>query len=267
MDGQIHAEFRNELFRACAILFGEHIDVSRDFLYYIQPSGVKSAYRRRALETHPDTASLRAEEDGGPGASTFIETNWAYNHLLDFIRHRDNGHARPYTMSSNRVRPKQRPRRHAHASQEHTGHQRHHRGSYYKGKLPSRKLLFGQFLFYSGAVSWEALIKAIVWQRNQRPRIGELAKRWGWVSQEDIRKAIRSRELGEPLGEAMIRLNLLSRAQLSTVLASQRTLQKPFGEYFIENSMITKARLNQLAKDFRLHNTAHKKGFNSYCRV
>ena len=38
-------------------LYSERIiDVSVEFLRYLKPSGVKAAYRKRALETHPDRA-------------------------------------------------------------------------------------------------------------------------------------------------------------------------------------------------------------------
>ena len=43
-----------ELYRACRIIFGPDLTVSREFLEYIQSSGVKSAFRKKAMETHPD---------------------------------------------------------------------------------------------------------------------------------------------------------------------------------------------------------------------
>ena len=41
-------------------------------------------------------------------------------------------------------------------------------GYHYRGALPHRRLLLGEFLFYSGLINWDSLIKAIVWQRRQR---------------------------------------------------------------------------------------------------
>ena len=43
-----------QLFRSCEILFGSQVSISREFLEYLQPSGLQGAYRKRALETHPD---------------------------------------------------------------------------------------------------------------------------------------------------------------------------------------------------------------------
>ena len=47
---QIVAE--EELYRSCHILFGKDLKVSQDFLQYIQLSGIKKAYRKKALEIH-----------------------------------------------------------------------------------------------------------------------------------------------------------------------------------------------------------------------
>jgi hypothetical protein len=40
--------------------------------------------------------------------------------------------------------------------------------------MPKRHLLFGEFLYYSGAVSWNAFIKSIMWQRMQRPQVSTI---------------------------------------------------------------------------------------------
>jgi len=265
MNWQTVTAAEDELFKACTILFGNDVLVSNEFLYYIQPSGIKSAYRRRARETHPDTVLTRhSEQDGGAGTDRFIETNWAYNQLMDFIKRRDLS-VKPFISATNRTRPKKRHRRQADAAREETGRTRP-RGSYYRGEVPSRKLLFGQFLFYAGEVSWEALIKAIVWQRNQRPRIGDIAQKWGWATSEGIKAAMEQRQLGEHLGESLVRLRLLSLAQLKSLLNKQRTMQRPFGDYFVQNNFVSRARLLQLFRDFKTHNGRHNRNFSTSSR-
>ena len=44
-----------------------------------------------------------------------------------------------------------------------------------QGPLPRRRLRLAEFLYYTGRVSWQSLIGAIVWQRSTRPHFGELA--------------------------------------------------------------------------------------------
>ena len=46
-----------EVFRACRTLFGPELCLSHDFLNYLQPDGVRSAYRKRAKSVHPASTS------------------------------------------------------------------------------------------------------------------------------------------------------------------------------------------------------------------
>ncbi len=245
-----------ELIRACIILFGSEVDISSDFLEYIQPSGVKSAYRRLARMTHPDHAPESAK-DTGP--EMFIEVNWAYESLNAFMMRRDHRSAvRNMFRGAGRdtVRRSAPPRRTRKYSQSAQGRPR---GNYFTGAMPLRKLMFGEFLFYSGEVSWEALIKAIVWQRSQRPRFGDLASQWGWLRKEDVMQVLWSRMNGEPIGEALIRLGICNSLQVRALLRTQRKLQKPFGEFFVTNGYIARGRLNLvLYKKFLKHNSAFK---------
>jgi hypothetical protein len=237
-----------KLLRACQVLFGPEVQVTREFLYYIQPSGIKSAYRKKALITHPDRATHLGKGAHTKTVESFIETNRAYRQLLEFIHRRDNG-ARVYVTAAGRPRPKARPMRAGHEEPP------QQRGNFYRGSIPSRKLPLGQFLFYSGEIPWEALIKAIVWQRNQRPRLGDIARQWGWLVEQDVLYALRRRTLGEPIGETLVRHGLLSRAQLDAIIKRQRQMQRPFGEYFVLNRHITRSRLNRLLRDFKWHNS------------
>ena len=58
---------RQDLFKACESLFGTEIDISIEFLRYLKPAGVKAAYRKKAMETHPDRAAALA------GRADFME--------------------------------------------------------------------------------------------------------------------------------------------------------------------------------------------------
>lgn len=226
-----------DLFRACKILFGPEVEISPDFLDYIQSSGVKSAYRRLARMTHPDSAY-----SGVMGAERFIEANWAYESLRSFIEHRDS------TPRRTRTGGRDEPARGAASMGGRRWEARARRpsGNFYAGMIPGRRLLFGEYLFYSGHVSWETFIKAIVWQRGQRPRFGDMALRWGWIKQRHIVSALRWRRHGEFIGEALVRLRYLNRLQSDCLLRAQRKAQKPFGEFFIENGLLSRGHLNSV---------------------
>ncbi len=47
-------EREDRLFEACRILFGNDIEVSREFLCYLQEEGVIRAFRKRAMDFHPE---------------------------------------------------------------------------------------------------------------------------------------------------------------------------------------------------------------------
>lgn len=75
---------RQDLFKACESLFGTDIDVSVEFLRYLKPAGVKAAYRKKALETHPDRAAVM---DGKADfmEDRFKEIGLAYQLLREFL--------------------------------------------------------------------------------------------------------------------------------------------------------------------------------------
>jgi len=242
-----------ELFRACQILFGPGIGVSHEFLEYIQPSGIKSAYRRLARVTHPDAAR---GGDGEISHNRFIEANWAYESLTEYISRRERMQRlkvfRRAGQDTVRRPPKRRGRKYSAECSVRP------RGNYYSGPMPLRMVLFGEYLFYSGMVPWEAFIKAIVWQRNQRPRLGDLARKWGWLSRHEIAGVLQNRRPGEQIGDALIRLNKCMKIQVSALLRTQRKLQKPFGEYFIANGYLRREHVNNvLYSKFLRHNARY----------
>ncbi len=237
---------KEDLFKACESLFGSDIDVSVDFLRYLKPAGVKAAYRKRALETHPDRALI---VDGEPDflEKRFKEINLAYQLLQAFLdapwKYSLDETGSVYERKQPPVRPASR-RKPPHPKME----------PLYQGKIPSRRLMLGQYLYYGGYISFSVLIKAIVWQRLQRPSIGAIAASWGWIEGEDILDVLRSRHCGEKFGECALRRGYISKYQLSLLLARQRAIQPQFGKYFVEHGIITSFQLNKIIDDMKAHN-------------
>jgi hypothetical protein len=248
MRSQLKHAHESRLYEACEVLFGSHIDISKDFLFYIQSAGIKRAYRKRALETHPDRFVHRADVKNN--AEMFIETNQAYELLTDFIKSRDNPALR-------RTITKKRPRR-THSNRR--AARRH--GNFYKGKIPSRQLHLGQYLFYSGSISWETLIKAIIWQRSQRPRMGDIARGWRMLNDRQIVWLISQRKLGEKLGETAVRLKILKKHQVNTMMYHQGRQQRPFGEYFVIHNILGQAELDRLVHTLKEHNRGFRKQYH-----
>lgn len=253
---------RQDLFNACESLFGTDVDVTVEFLRYLKPAGVKAAYRKKALETHPDRAAVVS---GDPDylEKRFKEINLAYQLLLDFLAHPwkysldEKGTlyvkkpppraTRPFRPAGPVVRPA--PRAKSAKPYPHI-----HPEPFYAGRMPQRRLLFGQYLYYSGQVSLSTLIKAIVWQRLQRPSLGAMAMSWGWLQGADILDILRCRRYGEKFGECAMRLGRLSRYQVSKLLEKQKAIQPLIGKYFIDQNIITSAQAFKRVVDMKIHN-------------
>jgi hypothetical protein len=237
---------KEDLFKACESLFGSDIDISIEFLRYLKPAGVKAAFRQKALETHPDRSVILS------GKKDFLEMrfkeiNMAYRLLQEFLRH-------PWKYSLDemgtiyeRKKPPVRPavRRKTHAPKTEPR---------YRGRMPSRRLLFGQYLYYAGHISLTSLIKAIVWQRLQRPAVGAIASSWGLIAGTEILAILRSRRSGEKFGECALRGGYISRYQLSLLLQRQRAIQPQIGAYFMEQGMIDSLQLYKANAGMKKHN-------------
>ena len=249
---------REDLFKACESLFGTDVDVSVEFLRYLKPAGVKAAYRKRAMETHPDRAAA-ISGDADFLEKRFKEISGAYQLLLDFM-------VNPWKYSLDEkgslyvrkqpVRPA-KPARPTSPFARPAAHQRktpHPFEPLYTGRIPPRRLLFGQYLYYSGHVSLSTLIKAIVWQRLQRPSLGAIAMSWGWLEGCDILDILRSRKYGEKFGECALRLGRLSRYQISKLLEKQKNVQPLIGKYFIDQKLASSEQIFKRIVDMKIHN-------------
>lgn len=260
---------RGELFRSCEILFGANLAVSSEFLDYLQISGVKSAFRKRAMETHPDRQVAENRLPYQNSAAHFHSVYEAYTHLMGFLEEKETKRkfsGKPQTMatgSANHSSPvHDRPRSYPWqkikpidlARAQHRDGRFTNTEKYYNGPLPGRPLLFGHFLYYSGLINWRTITKILTWQRIGRPRIGELGRRSGIFDQQDIATILHSKQPGSPFGATAVRLGMLSEYQLKVLIFNQQRLQKRFGTILLENNLIEAHELRELLNRFDHHN-------------
>lgn len=247
---------RQELFNACQVLFGREVDVSVGFLNYLQLSGVKSAYRRKALETHPDRAAALSG-DTRDMAEGFKALNEAYKRLSSYVENpslfliddeKDGPLARwPLYRGQSIAKTVagQEPRRPG-------------EGKYHTGPMPASSQPLARFLYYSGAISYETLIAALVWQRMQRKLLGALAARKDWLSEKDALKTVVSRLPGEKFGECAVRRGLLTVQQVELLLGEQKRLPL-IGSYFCANGLLTPGELGEfLARQYSHNRTPRR---------
>ncbi|PIP42756.1 MAG: hypothetical protein COX17_10860 [Deltaproteobacteria bacterium CG23_combo_of_CG06-09_8_20_14_all_60_8] len=166
------AVVQQELFQSCRVLFDLDREVCWDFLNYIQLSGLKSAYRKKVRETHPDLAVGQNLVVQRRRADRFMVVQQAYENLSGFLRDRDQSppvKTRRHNGSAKAPSPaRPQPAKGAGPAARPAAPQA---GSWnfealYQGPMPRRPLLFGHYLYYSGAITWRTIVSALIWQRS-----------------------------------------------------------------------------------------------------
>lgn len=248
-----------DLSRACRVLFGPDIPVTKEFLRRLQLSDLKDSYHRKALEFHPDRAHLLGR-DAVWMNEMFKDVTVAYHCLKSYL----DGRVIPFDPDQ-RMRHRGRPASHAHAPAGKRTGVRSETGSrsdtqvgdldhFWEASVPEIRLLFGQYLYYAGIISWKTLITAITWQRRQRPPFGKIAVMWDYLDRRDIEAIFAGRRPGEKMGDSALRLGLLTPFQRNAVLGFQRWLQRPIGSYFAENGLLTEEEIVSLIRLLKKHN-------------
>lgn len=266
------------LFQSCEILFGSELTISPEFLDYLQLSGLKSAYRKRVMETHPDRVFGKDPGFRQRSGPSFQRVQEAYENLQRFLESRDRGKKdlagdlseadrhfqNDPTAGSTGGKEGQEVFYRDHTRQrlnpivvpasegENTAGPLSER--FYRGTVPRRHLRFGHFLYYSGLTNWWTISRVLVWQRIERPRLGELGRRFGMLSGDDIAVILNRKMAFHPFGMTAIDLGFLNEDQLRTLIYHQRRLQKKFGMILVERNLVDQEGLQELLRRFRRHN-------------
>jgi len=263
-----------ELYRSCRILFGSELEVGREFLNYLRHSGLKKAYRLRARQTHPDLAAANQPGIGKVGVNDFISVRQAYEYLSGYLDRRDLlcRYSSPVTSPPSGFAQETHWRDHADQFRARTNAAPHYQtgakprtaqaggndlySRLYHGAMPQFQLRLGNFMYYSGLIDWMTVARALIWQRSQRPRLGELARRLGWLTEEEIRQVLIHREFMEKFGTSAVRRQNLTEKQLVALVGYQKNLQKKLGAFFLEQGLFTPVEMQELLRRQRVHNAA-----------
>ncbi len=243
----------SDVIDACRILFGSDADINRGFLFYVQPSGAKSAYRKKIKETHPDFFHDQADRIKQQQTALFRNIMEAYDIINRFLKEREEGLWTPAVDTAPRMDSVEQPQTGSSDSQP--VRTRGDNG-YFHGTVPFRILEIGRFLYCSGQISFGDLIEALAWQRKQRPIIGDVAQRWGWLVETSIDRIIASRDVPGRFGEKAVRLGLLSDGQVKALLLYQRTQQELLGKYFVMKKLLTVEQMERQVQKLIVHNAA-----------
>ncbi|SMC18967.1 DnaJ domain [Desulfacinum hydrothermale DSM 13146] len=250
---------REEILRACSELFGPHVRGDLGFLSRIDAAAVKKAFRHRALATHPDRIRQISGTADPSAHDAFLRVKEAYDLLDRLLAQHGPGAISRVLVQSRRCAhptPRRRPRRSP--SPPTAPRQRTRRATAGPGftsfRMPQRPLRFGEFLYFRRVITWHQLIEALVWQRRQRPRLGEIASRWRWISQEELEAYLRGKAPGDRIGQVLVRHGLITPFQLRVLLYQQRRLQRPIGHFFVDAGLLSPHVLDQLLRHQAVHN-------------
>lgn len=239
-----------QLLRHCSVLFGDHLQISDDFLDYMQLSGVRSAYRRRVKETHPDVAASRGEAPADAGVAEFLSVRQSYEILSSYLAARSSRQI----LEPGAATP---PCQYADAGEAWPWQPATGFSTAGLAGLPRRPLKLGDLLYHLGLVSWKDVIAALVWQKASRPRFGEMACRFGWLKKDDIAAIFRARTPGQLFGDTAVGLGILAGRQRDSLLFHQKIRQPKLGRFFIDNGVVDESEMLRYVMLLRRHNSLH----------
>lgn len=257
-----------EVVRAGTVIFGPTFAVAA------QAGGwraeLRNAFRRRALETHPDRAAAL-----GRSETELLREFRAVAEAHEVLA-RLHGQPLPLLPSPPPARPPRQPPPGARAAPPQgrspgppgdpprgppAGPPPHAAPPWAAGGLPRRKLRLAEFLYYSGRVSWQHFVGAIAWQRGQRPAVGRIAVGFGFLERGQIAEILeRRRQEGavrEPFGQFAVQRGYLTTFQVLALLGQQLRLQQPIGRYFLDQRLVDAGELDEARAAIFRHNARH----------
>lgn len=234
-----------DIVRACQILFSPEASCSLAFLNNLDTPTLKTAFRKKALETHPDRAQALGKHEADQ-EKRFLEVKMAYEALLPV--------AEKTVVYRYQTRPRKKPQ------YENTTHDAMPRkakakmASYYGGAIPNQRLRLGQYLYYSGIITWRHLIDAISWQRRMKPRYGQIALEWNIITLHDVVLILQEKDRQERFGEYARRRGYITGFQHLAIMGKQQMFHRPFGEYFVLHGILSQRQLDIIVKRAINHN-------------
>lgn len=104
------------------------------------------------------------------------------------------------------------------------------------------------------------LVGSVVWQRRQRPNLGELAITHGYLTRAQVDEILTRRRTEAPpftlFGEFAVACGYLTPWQRLVLLGRQRELQRPIGEYFVEQGLLDPLEVGEVRQRIFMHNAS-----------
>jgi len=247
---------KSEISAALKVLFPDKGD--GEVLESLELSGLKSAYRKRALQIHPDRVASCREEYRRGCCESFIEVKHAYEILNSYLKLKagdfgPGGREREAFCSTNGS-GESRSVRPSPAFNSEIDLRGFIERSFYQTGVPRRYLRFGEFLYYSGLIPWQALTRALLWQRKNRPRIGEIAQERCWLTEFQVTGLLRNRHPGDFLGALLLDRGIINSEQLNELLSEQEKFRSPIGKFFLIQKLLDERQMRYCLLRQQMHN-------------
>jgi hypothetical protein len=250
MSAHLDANIQN----ACRALFGSDTCVSAAFLLSLKPNTIKTAFRKKAKETHPDLFTSQDPKVQRRQAELFRVVNDAYDIMRRYCERRDRVRVTKTVRRTRRSSPAPPPPPPPARTEKTRSFRVDDHGWLYQGVVPERRLEIGRYLYYRGIIPYHVLLRALSWQMRQRPALGFIAKQWGWLNDDQIRIILGQRTVARRFGQRALQLGMLSSYQARLLVAYQRTLQKKLGQYFVEHGHLTQKEIDTMVAELNRHN-------------
>jgi hypothetical protein len=241
MFAQPDAHIRN----ACRTLFGPETAVSHEFLHSLKPNLLKTVFRKKAMETHPDFFTRHDPVLQRKQTELFQVVNKAYEIMRGYCERRDRERARNYV---------QRPAAPRTPASTRPTPLLTDNAWIFRGTVPERRLEIGRYLYYRGRIPYQELLLSLQWQMRQRPSIGAIAKQWGWLDDRTIHTILSYRGMPRLFCQRALQLGILTSYQVRILLAHQRKLQQKLGQYFVDHCLLSYQEMEQMVSDLDRHN-------------
>ncbi len=214
---------------------------------YLDWKRIKSEYRKKAMLLHPDRVKITGKNIDSI-SEKFITLNNAYHLVSPFFK------SRKY-ISIPYIKPyfKQHSKQYSRKNYK-TYHDINRKR---KRTIPKLKLRLCRFLYYKGIINYKTIIDALVWQLQNRPKVGEIALKNKFITFDKILKIIKTRNIGEKFLEAAVRLNYINNYHVKHIFRIQESYNVPIGKYFLENKILTRNELHSILKELQNHNLKH----------
>jgi len=243
---------------ACSLLFGTRFFVSQSILDWLQVQDVAVAFQR-TIEKHIP-AGVDIMRDGGRiHAPTLRKYIRAYYVLTRHLEQRDSsGRSAAVVFNHYTGRRRLTPARPKSGNEIGMsfggGRVTFHGEIYYEGNMIPTKLRFGSYLYYRGLISYEMLLDSLDWQKRQRPLMGQIAMKAGFISPSDFAQVLFYLRVGESFGRVACEHGKLSATQVNRIADVQKKFNCKIGSYFVEKGILSQGLIETCHRQFCTHN-------------